>query len=395
MDYNICFLFQLIKAVIADCPYPEENSEINWDKIYQISKKHNITNLIGYGILNANYSVNDDLKSLFLKSISSYLALDLKQRKGYLDIADRFEKAKIKYMPLKGILIKNLYPSPDMRNMSDCDILVDVDRYEEIEAIMSDFGYSFEVESNHEFVYKKHPVSIELHKMMIPSYNEDLYEYYGDGWKLAKCQEGSCKYELSDEDMYIYLIAHLAKHYRDSGVGIKLVIDLWLFKHKLTNLNEEYVIEQLEKLNLSLFYTNISKMIKCWFEDAEFDVKSMEMTEFIVSSGVFGNTKNKMTARTLRDSMNKNVENAVRFKYLRLMFPEYKYMKKIFPVLNKYIILLPFMWIYRLVRGALFKRESISVNINNTNMIDKDYIYLYKNHMDLVGLDIYNGRKKD
>ena len=40
------------------------------------------------------------------------------------NVMAHFEKEGIDYVPLKGWIIKNLYPKPDMRSMCDVDILI-------------------------------------------------------------------------------------------------------------------------------------------------------------------------------------------------------------------------------------------------------------------------------
>ena len=40
------------------------------------------------------------------------------------NVCDVFTKEKLVHIPLKGSIIKNMYPSTDMRSMSDMDILI-------------------------------------------------------------------------------------------------------------------------------------------------------------------------------------------------------------------------------------------------------------------------------
>lgn len=48
-----------------------------------------------------------------------------------------FDKNGIAYMPLKGILLKKLYPCPEMRVMGDLDILIKTEQYTKIKSIFS------------------------------------------------------------------------------------------------------------------------------------------------------------------------------------------------------------------------------------------------------------------
>ena len=395
MNSDLVFMLRLLCGVITQSGLPEEAQNTDWNKILEVSKRHNITNIIGYGVMSGKYNLPETIKTEFLKAVSGAIQFDTIQQNAIGEIFNRFEKKGIDYMPLKGTILKKMYPQSDMRIMSDADILIKKEDYEAAQKVMADLEYTFVGESDHEFNFKKEPfIRIELHKHLVPSYNEDLYAYYGDGWKLAKKCENTCRYELSNEDFYIYLFVHFAKHYRDAGVGIKHILDLWLYTKKVPELDLEYVSKQLASMNLGVFFNNICTMMECWFEDREYDELSKEITGFIVSSGVFGHLKNSASAATIRNLMDRDITKAGKNKYLNLIFPSFIYMKQIFPILEKVPALLPLMWIVRLVKGVLFKRENISHHVNKTNSVDDEYIKKYMEHMSAAGIDIYNGRKK-
>ena len=105
---------------------------------------------------------------------------------------------------------------------------------------MQKLGYAEKVESNHEYIWHKAGSYIELHKRLIPTYNKDYYSYFGDGWRLAKLKDGT-RFSMTDEDQMVYLFTHYAKHYRDAGIGIRHIVDLWVYRNNKPNLNEEYI----------------------------------------------------------------------------------------------------------------------------------------------------------
>lgn len=393
MRFDILFMFKLIRAVILGEEYPKASSEINWENILKISLAHNISNLVGYAIIKGKYDVPEEIKKQFEKKIFERLTVSMNQNKELEKVLKVFEEKNISYMPLKGIVLQDLYPEKDMRTMADADILIKSTQYEEARNVLADLGYDFVSESDHEFNYIKKPyMHIELHKHLIPSYNDDLYAYFGDGWKRAKlCENELLKYELSNEDNFIYLVAHFAKHYRDAGIGIKSVIDLWVYLKKYPQMDAEFINSELEKLNLKVFFDNLLKLIKSWFEDEPMDEIISSMTEFILNSNTFGTMKNQISAKSIRE--NEKIENALKFKYLRRIFPNFKKMKLIFPILDKIPILLPFFWVYRVVRLVLFRRDRIGKSIHNINSIDINAISEYDKHMKMVGIDIYNGRE--
>ena len=396
MRTDLLFMLKLICAVVGGAELPDEVEGVDWKNLYDISRFHGVTNLVGYGVMSGNYQVDGETKNLFIKAVSDSIKIDAHQMMAAKELFEKFDAENINYMPLKGINLKKLYPQPHMRNMSDCDILIRESQKEQVLSVMESLGYNFRTESNHELVFDKKPlVNIELHKYMIPTYTEDLYEYYGDGWKLAKPVCDGNRYALSSEDELIYIFAHMVKHYRDAGIGIKHMLDIGVFVQKSANLNHEYIKEHMQKLNMYTFYQNIMKLLKCWRGECEYDEVSMDITNFVLKSGSFGSLKNKATATTIRTYMNKSLDNASRYKYLKMVFPDYWQMKGIYPNLEKRPYLLPFYWIKRLVIGVLFKRKNIEYHVAKAKTVENDYVDEYKAHMETVGLDIYNGRKKN
>lgn len=105
-------------------------------------------------------------------------------------VLDAFETHEIHHMPVKGAILKGLYPQAEMRRMGDADILINYEQYEDIRRVMADLGYEELYESDHELVWNHDLMRIELHKRLIPSYKKDYYQYYGDGWQLAKKNGG-------------------------------------------------------------------------------------------------------------------------------------------------------------------------------------------------------------
>ena len=324
------------------------------------------------------------------------LAVSEKQNVEINKLMKAFEDNQIQYMPLKGVLLQELYPARDMRFMADFDVLINVNDYDKIEPILEDLGYEFDCESDHEYNFVKKPfIHVELHKHLIPSYDEDMYEHFGDGWELAHLSgESKYRYELTTEDNYLYIFTHFAKHYRDTGCGIRLLIDIWLYMKKYSDMDMDYIQNQLLALNLFEFHKNCERLIKAWFEDGEFDDITKHMTEFIVNSGTFGSRKNQISANTIRDYMDDDVSKAEKQKYIKLLFPDLKNMSITYPVLEKHSYLLPIFWLIRLVKAVLFKRKNIRYHRERTDIITDKNIEEYDNHMKAVGLDIYNGRKK-
>ena len=160
--------------------------------------------------------------------------------------------------------MKQRYPKHEFRPMADADILIREEQYEQIRPLMRQLGFYEGVESNHEYIWDSVSLHVELHKRLVPSYNKDYYAYFGDGWRLATGHKGT-RFFMTPEDEFIYLFVHLAKHYRDGGVGCRQMVDLWVQRRSFPGLDEDYLRRELRKLHLLEFYDNVHKTLlgKC------------------------------------------------------------------------------------------------------------------------------------
>ena len=298
-----------------------------------------------------------------------------------------FEKNKIDYLPLKGTLLKKIFPRPEMRVMSDADILIRTEQYDTIKPIMIDCGYLEKVESDHEFVWKKENITIELHKRLIPSYNKDYYNYYGDGWRLAK-QCDSTRYSMTNEDQLIYLFTHYAKHYRDAGVGIKHIVDLWVYKNSIKEFDNDYILSELKKLQLDVFYKNTMDTLDVWFNNGNATAQTELITQIIFNSGVYGTHEAHILSTAVKSSKTIGTAQKTKIKkVVNTIFLPYNTMTSRYAILNKVPVLLPIMWIVRWFEAIFIKKGSIKTNHQNLKIMSVEKINNYQSALNFVGLD--------
>ena len=370
------------KAVIS--------KDFDWQKAIKAVKKHQIAPLIYYGIINSCIKVSEDLFSLLENTTCQCIALNHNQIFELENIYKAFNESGIEYMPLKGAVLKKLYPKPEMRVMGDGDILINAEQYEIICEAMQALGYTEFIESDHEFIWNKPNIHIELHKRLIPSYNKDYYSYYGDGWRFAKPDAGSC-YKMSDEDTFVYIFTHYAKHYRDGGIGIRHITDLYVFLTSNPKLDKKYIETELNKLGLLKFYKNTINTIDVWFNNKQANDISDFITDRIFESGSYGTYVSHILSGAVKSS---NFGKNAKFKKIfNLIFPPYKDMSRKYPVLKKNPLLLPFMWIVRIINILFTKKYKIAERRKELNYMSEENIAKYKKELNYVGID-FNFNKR-
>lgn len=361
MNKLMVILLKAISSVIDKKELNEvEKQEIkdNIEELITFSKAHSVENILYYATINLDLGhytniLNNIHKKIILKETT--------QEMEKLSLSQTFKENKMKYMFLKGSILKYFYPSPDMRQMADLDILLDIKQRKMVKKIMKSQGYKLVMlDKDHHDVYHKLPfMNVEIHYHTInDKYNIDMYDKSED-----------YLYEMNNEDFYTYIIYHMYKHFNRAGTGIRSIIDLYLYDRKINDsINNEILNEKLNEHNLKDFKDQMLRVAFDWF--GKVDIIMKKVSNYIASSGTYGNQENYMKYNLINQNK--------RIYFFRRLFPKVSSMKENFPILKKCIILLPFCYIYRLFRGLLHFNKSKnelkmlrSINNEEVNELEK------------------------
>lgn len=377
----------IIKRAIDPNCHQEINLDLDWEKVFAFGKLHKINPVLCEGLLSADLDAT--VKKRFSDDYLKQALVHFSQANKLISLTNAFDENGIDYMIVKGSRLKALYPKPEMRVMVDMDILIRVNQYEKIKKCMLDLGFFEKGESDHEFIWDDNRfVNIELHKRLFPSYNPDFAKYFGTGWERTKKQsEESCSFLMSPEDEYIFVFTHFAKHYRDGGIGIRHMLDLYLFEKRYPELDNEYIAAELTKLGLCEFYRNIKNTLLVWFEDGEATEIASHITERIFSSGAYGTTERGNQANALRVKNRSKTLLGGKLKFIiQTAFPPLEAMKKKFGFLEKLPVLLPFAWIVRIFKGVFFKQKTLKKTVSELESIKSEMVESYQEELKKVGL---------
>lgn len=270
----------LTKSAISGQPekLPEN---MDFQSVVNLMEHQGLTALCYLGALNCGISEEDPIMQYLQDMYCVALISSERQLELIQSISQAFEENGIDHMPVKGTLMKALYPDHAMRYMCDADILIKEEQYPKIHPIMESLGFKETGESDHEHIWKHPFLMVELHKHLIPSYNKDYYSYFGVGWDLAKIQNGH-RWSMTREDAFIYDTIHFAKHYRDASANAHFIIDLWICLRTYKDMDRTYIRQQLGRLKMEAFYDNIIRLTQAWFEGGSWDDVVERMTEILL-----------------------------------------------------------------------------------------------------------------
>ncbi len=322
------------------------------EKLYQAADRHMLTCIVGYALESAGVRESAFIQAVG-KAVRRAILFDTERRA----VLDELEKAGIRHMPLKGCIMKDYYPRAGMREMADNDILYDRSRSADVRRIMESLGFETAIYARNDYshdCYHKAPVcNFEMHRALFTPFNgRKLFHYYRDypEEKMIRNEGSDYRYHLSSEDFYIYMIAHEYKHYSRSGTGLRSVLDTYVFLCR-EQPDMTYVHGEMEKLGITEFEAMNRSLAMSLFGGKPLTEKAEEMLDYILSSGTYGKTENSIT--------NQLKEKGKWGYFITRAFLPYDMMTQIYPVLAKLPVLLPLLWIHRLVHAFFFKHKKL------------------------------------
>lgn len=334
------------------------------DALFRYCKGHSVAAMVAMALEScwkSNPPENGDIvtpwKQLKEKAIRKNILLNAERQRilAYLDSIGCW------YLPLKGSFLQYDYPKFGMRQMTDNDILYDTAYDQQVHDFLCDSGYTVKSfrKNNHDEFTKPPVYNFEMHRRLFsPLVHKDLADYYGDARRLmVKDGDNRYGYHLSKEDFYIYMTAHAYKHFSVKGIGIRSLVDVYVFLDRHGDaLDWAYVETELGKLGVKEYERQCRDMARKLFEKPSRDILLTEgETEFLekfLGDGTFGSRK-----RGVENALNKMQETdgsggfLMKVRYFwRRMFPPREFMEEWDPNLQGKPWLLPWAYVRRLLK---------------------------------------------
>lgn len=403
---------------IIDVANEENSQKIYIGRLYYIAKKHNLVSLMAQAMEKMGFESDSEIWKRWLKEKNQLIYKSVLMDVEREAIQDFFEENNIWYMLLKGMVIRKYYPAPELREMADNDILFDNKYSKEVYDFMTARGYkSDDYNKGYHDEYLKPPAyNFEMHRQLVSSKERPKwYEYYKDVKSiLINDANGKNQFYFSDNDFYVYFIVHTYKHFLNSGMGLRTVLDVYLYLNNLQDkLDFDYIEEQLKKLDAydfeQTFRSLAFKMFgekakegnvaadelhdKWWnsfdakeqdmlresFDDKKqdklcgsfdakeqdkwwgsFDAKEQEMLSYILDAGTYGNLENSV-AHKMGYTKGEKKKASDKAKYIfRRLFPSMDTIEEFFPFFYKHKWAIPFLYIYRIGKIPFTRRKKVA-----------------------------------
>lgn len=359
--------------------------DIDWKYISSLAMEQGMGGILFKAVEN-NKNIDDKTYQKLLFYYEKSLFMCAARNEALARISLAFEKEEIDFLVLKGAIIQEYYPSPELRVMSDVDIYIKTEDRKKAKNVLSSLDIPFLKSNSYQDIYKtKNGIIIEVHHALW-GYNLEKTKLYTDIWNSSNVvQEKKHTYILSTSDLYIFIIAHLFKHFKESGIGIRTLFDIWfIFKKSISDIDFDYVKSQLSYFDAVEFEKKIRTLVKAVFLKEEKDDSLLLILDYMLKSKTHGSESISAANAT----KGKNRLNHI----ISRLFPPLSQMKRRYNILEKLYFLLPFFWVWRIITLP-FMEGKLKSNIDKISKIDTETQNYVKNVFIAAGISKSSNKK--
>ena len=352
-------------------------SDSDVQSLMRVASRQSIQYIVITGIKKLGYDnlLTEDAEKRIAKASFDYI----QRREALKEISQALDADSIDYIPLKGAVLRNLYPNPCMRSSSDIDVLVrQGDLVPAIDALEERTSFKYYMSGHHDVHLKNQRMHLELHFSLLANL-EKMDGVLEKAWDYVENNNNSCCYTFSPEYHMFYITAHATKHFiREGGIGIRPMLDLWLLRTK-TEYDEQQVRALCEEAGILGYYEMCCNLLAVWFDNASHTEATKEFEDLVLQGGVFASKHSQIVARGRKNT-------GARYMFNRVIRSK-KDIKAMFPVCNKHPGLVP---LYQVVRWTHLlnskKREETRAEIKAVRMLDPKEVEKYDKLMKQMGL---------
>lgn len=379
LDQTTLDFIYLLACGLKECkPLRQRVEEMNLERLYSLAKFHTLTGIV-YMVIESSGACSEDGKWMSEletsklirdwrdhkeKAIRKILLLDTERN----NMCNYMEQQGIWYLPLKGIILKDLYPKLGMRQMADNDILYDSSYQMKLKDYMISRGYTVVSigKGNHD-IYEKPPIyNYELHTSLYGDVHDKEWVDYYSNVKDRLIHDEGCNYgyHFTVDDFYVYIVTHAYKHFKGSGTGIRFLMDIYVYlQHYRQSLHWTYIKQELVKLKVEQFEEESRNLCEKLFSIEEYILTEDEqnLLYYYIGSGTYGTLTNRIEKKLHEiqvDGMEINTTTKLRYMWKRL-FPDAEWYRSYAPVVYAHRwLIVPFIP-FRMIRGLVCKSKKI------------------------------------
>lgn len=370
-EYN--YLLHLLGAYLRE-DEPEALDGVDWQKLMHLAHIHSVIGILGHMSMKYPICLDEQVKPCLRRLCLNTIGLYTQRKALAQTMVQELDRAGIDYILMKGYVVRELYPVPELRTFNDIDIVIRPEDRKRSHELMLSRGYQVHTDWEPVFSYFKEQELYEIHTDIMEidvSEKADYRGYFGNMWRYAQ-PIGEHSYCFTPEFHFLYLLTHIAKHVHGSGAGVRMYLDVAAFVRRYdAEADWVWIAEQLRELKLFQFAAVVLTAVEAWFGIASpmrhekvSEVIMESFRDFTLEAGVFGHHNREDAMAGLKHTNQE--ESAPRLRQLlRRTFPAAKTIQTRYTYLQEKPWLLPVAWVHRLIKT----RESLGKHAKEAQQI--------------------------
>lgn len=270
-------LLALMRAALhqdwqAQLPWPAGCST---QKLEDLILRQSLVSMIYPVLKNQKGAAWAPLQQSMKRPYEKMIQLGVMQEYEIQALLDSFEQEGIDCMPIKGWITRTFYPDPLMRSMADLDVVIRQMDSGRMRTWMEarDYVYDDTEKGFHDGYWKLPFMYVELHqcatdRRSLPADEAAWVEQKEQGlWDPENLLPGKKHiYRMGMEDFYVHSLLHFRKHFAGSGVGIRFLADIYVFRQQRLPLDAARIRSQLEAVHMTAFARQMERIANACFD---------------------------------------------------------------------------------------------------------------------------------
>lgn len=373
MDNHSQLLIELIRRAILQDKSEFIFEPADWEKFYQKARIHEVHTVI-YPVVAAlppQLGPGNLLKTRWHTETLLSSMHQLQNIKRISEVLRVLHQEGVPVIALKGLVLMNDYPYPELRTMGDVDLLVQPKDLRYAEEILKALGYLEGVRGSKHITYEcPNQLPIELHWSLIDERDWKQAKEFNDiVWEYARLQSSheAPAYHLSPEDMVLHLLLHMGTHLKHSGFGLRQLCDLVLYvKAHYVSIDWRHLHKTCCNYGILPFTLALFQVCNQLFQlpipeifivhTQQYYTKLEAFIEDILEGGVYGKQlpEREISASLLYyvDNKTSKASRGRSRRILSFLLPSSEKLRAQYRYLNRCPALLPLAWSQRLVRNC-------------------------------------------
>lgn len=343
------YLINLIKSVLNDTAVQEKPVDVNFENVYELACAHEVAGISFLGVQKLENKCDKDLYEKWKNKYYLGLERDFEQSVAGDKIEKLLFENGFKFLSAQGREVKKYYPSTELRMMSDIDFIVEKEKLSEIKTLLLLNGYTLTDENVEEISVTDGINYIEIHTDFF--YSSRTFQngitcrsVMSNPFKIALTDNG-LRFYLSNTDLYLFNVLHCYKHYLSSGAGIRRIMDIYVLRREVKNVDYERIGILLDRAGLGKTDENVTNLALSWFGNTDFAFdENLAKTVFLSENH---GSRQVVAERRYKKERNKRKPFAkIRYAFSRF-FIDKNTCYKLYPFCKKHRYPLFLCWIHR------------------------------------------------